>query len=81
MNLYQFELTAICPNGKLQDRYDCAVTSEATIQVERIAAICQRISTQKRFQEDIADELRNELQARVTVVGWHFGVKVTCVRE
>ncbi len=81
MNIYEFELTALCPNGALADRYDCTLQSEAIIMVERIGQLCAKLSREKSFQEDIADKLRNELQCRVVVVGWHFGVKVTCVRE
>jgi NADPH-dependent 7-cyano-7-deazaguanine reductase QueF len=81
MNIYSFELTSLCPNGKLADRYDCEVVSEGTIHVERFAEYASSVKTQKRFQEDIADELRNKFQARVVVTGWHFGIKVTCVRE
>lgn len=81
MNIYQLEMTALCPNGKLADRYAVEIRSAATIQVEKILAATHRLAGIKMFQEDIADTLRNELQAGVTVTGWHFGVKVTCMRE
>lgn len=81
MNIYELELRAKCPNGTLDDRYDCIIRSEGIIHVERINELAQRVRNQKLFQEDIADNLRNELQARIVLIGWHFGVKVTCVRE
>lgn len=81
MNIYDFELTAECPNGKLADRYECSVRANRTIQVEQIGDLVARVSEMKLYQEDIADLIRNELQASVTLTGWHYGVKVTCLRQ
>lgn len=60
MNHYEFELTAMCPNGSLRDRYDCLISSPRVIQVEMLNAICLELTNQKLFQEDIADTLRNK---------------------
>lgn len=81
MNIYSFELTALCPNGKLADRYDCELSSVEMIQVEGIVAYVKAAKKRRLYQEDLADELRNKFQAKVIVTGWHFGIKVTCVRE
>lgn len=81
MNLYYFELSSLCPNGKLKDRYDCVLSSMSTIPVEGIAAFAKRIQSHKGYQEQIADMLRNEFQAKVTVTGMHYGVKIVCTRE
>lgn len=81
MNLYYFELSGLCPNGKLKDRYDCVLSSVSTIQVENIVAFARSVGRKKLFQEDIADLLRNEFQAKVTMTGFHFGVKIVCQRE
>lgn len=81
MNLYYFELSGLCPNGKLKDRYDCVLASTAIIVVEHIVDFAKRIGRRKVFQEEIADLLRNEFQAKVTVTGFHYGVKVVCERE
>lgn len=80
MNIYQLEITAMCPNGSLRDRYDLTIGSERVIQVEMIHAVVKKLEPVKMFQEDIADTIRNELQAAVVLIGWHFGVKVTCMR-
>jgi len=33
------------------------------------------------YQEALADYLRAKLGAKIEIVGWHYNVKVTCVRE
>lgn len=82
MNRYEFEIKAKCPNGKLGDVYACSIESERTIMpVETIVLFIQSVEKRKIFQEDLADELRNEFQCRATVIGWHFGVKIICTRE
>lgn len=81
MNHYEFELTAKCPNGSLEDRYDCLLSSTKMISAENINAVREKMKTRKAFQEDIADDLRNEFKARVVVIGWHFGIKISCERD
>lgn len=81
MNHYDYEFTALCPNGSLQDLYTVKLSSMDTVHVERIIAVCNELKNVKLFQEDIADMLRQKLQCRVELTGWHFGVKVTCERE
>lgn len=81
MNAYNFELKALCPNGKLEDRYDCRLVSGDTIQVERIVAYVKASKKRRLYQENLADELRNKFQAKVVVTGWHFGIQVICTRK
>ena len=81
MNKYIFEATCLCPNGKLKDRYECELSSRSTIQVELIGKYIAKLAKRRMYQEQIADELRNEFMAGVRVVGWHYGIKVECVRE
>ena len=35
----------------------------------------------KIYQESLADYLRAQLGAKIEIIGWHHGVKITCVRE
>lgn len=81
MNHYEFEVIAKCPNGALLDRYDCILSSGRVISAESINAFAQRVKSQKLFQEDLADAIRNEFQARVILIGMHYGVKITCIRK
>ena len=38
-------------------------------------------SPKQIFQEDLADYIRAKIGAKVEIVGWHYGIKITCVRE
>jgi hypothetical protein len=33
------------------------------------------------YQEDLADHLRAKLGAKIEVIGLHYGIKITCIRE
>jgi hypothetical protein len=79
MNTYETRHTALCPNGELKDHYDIKVESGEIIPVEFIIQALKELP-QKAYQEDIADNLRAKLGASVTVVGWHFSVKITSYR-
>lgn len=80
MNKYEFQHVAKCPNGVLNDTYSVVLESERTIQVESILK-CLKDAPDPTYQEDLADFLRNTLAAKTTVTGFHFGVRVTCIRE
>lgn len=80
-NRYYFELSGLCPNGQLKDRYECVLSSDAIIPVEDIVAFAKGLRKRKIFQEEIADLLRNEFQSIVTVTGFHHGVKIVCERQ
>jgi hypothetical protein len=80
MNTYETTHRAACPNGKLIDTYEIKITSHNTIIVEDLIAILKS-APDPIFQEDLADHLRAKIGAKVEIVGWHFGFKVTCVRD
>lgn len=80
MNTYETTHRAACPNGKLIDTYEIKITSHDTLIVEDLMEILSSAPKQI-FQEDLADHLRSKIGARVEVVGWHYGIKITCVRE
>lgn len=79
MNTYETTHAATCPNGLLNDHYEIKVESANTIQVELIQKTLNELP-HRAYQEDIADILRAKLGASVTVVGWHFNVKITSYR-
>lgn len=79
MNRYEFSHTAICPNGVLKDSYEIRVESTEIIPVEFLLQALKELP-EKAYQEEIADTLRNKLGATLTVVGWHYSVKITCHR-
>jgi hypothetical protein len=80
MNRYNLQHRAKCPNGQLMDVYDITLESTNTIMVEDILKTLKE-APDPVFQEGLADHLRNKLGVRVTVIGMHYGVKITCTRE
>jgi len=80
VNRYEFTHRAGCPNGGLVDCYEITIESGTPIQVEQILAVA-KAAPNPIFQESLADYLRNALGARVEIIGWHYGIKITCTRE
>jgi hypothetical protein len=80
MNTYETTHRAACPNGKLIDTYEIKITSHNTLIVEDLIEMLAN-SPKQIYQEDLADYLRAKIGAKVEVVGWHYGIKITCVRE
>ena len=80
MNTYETTHRATCPNGKLIDTYEIKITSHNTLIVEELMDILAN-SPKQIFQEDLADYIRAKIGAKVEIVGWHYGIKITCIRE
>jgi hypothetical protein len=80
MNIYETTHRSACPNGKLIDTYQIKITSHDTIIVEDLIEVLKNMPKQI-YQEDLADDLRTKLGAKVEVIGWHYGIKITSVRE
>ena len=80
MNTYETTHRATYPNGKLIDTYEIKITSHNTLIVEELMDILAN-SPKQIFQEDLADYIRAKIGAKVEIVGWHYGIKITCIRE
>ena len=80
MNIYETTHRAACPNGKLIDTYEIKITSHNTIIVEDLIEVLKDAPKQI-YQEDLADYLRAKLGAKVEIIGLHYGIKITCIRE
>lgn len=80
-NIYEIEVRAQCPvNPTDVDLYQMTIESTQIIEVERITAFIREHAGDERvFQEDLTQKAAVTLGARVTSVGYHSGVKVTCV--
>ncbi len=78
---YEYQVRAQCPvNPSDTDLYQFTIESEAMIQVERIAEFFAANAGQKEtFQETLTQQCAVTLGAQVTSVGWHSGIKVTCI--
>lgn len=78
---YNIEVRAQCPvNLSDTDLYQFTLESESLIEVEKIAKFFVEHAGDKNvFQERLTNLCAVTLGAKVTSVGWHSGVKVTCV--
>lgn len=77
---YDIEVRAQCPvNPEDTDLYQFAIESESLIEVEKIAAFFKESAGNKEtFQEVLTQQCAVTLGAKVTSIGWHSGIKVTC---
>lgn len=77
---YEIEVRAQCPvNPADTDLYQFTIESERLIEVERIAAFFQKnAGNSEVFQESLTQQCAVTLGAKVTSIGWHSGIKVTC---
>jgi hypothetical protein len=80
MNTYELTHTANCPNGELVDHYTIKIESAKAIQVEALISALSD-SPDEIYQEDLTDWLRQRIPAKITTVGSHHGVIITCVRD
>lgn len=81
LNKYEIEVRAQCPvNPTDTDLYTFTIESATLIEVEKIIAFFQEhAKEQKVFQEALTHRCAVTLGAKVTSVGYHSGVRVTCV--
>jgi hypothetical protein len=79
-NRYEVEVRAQCPvMPDDTDLYQFTIESGSIIQVEKIVEFIKDHAGQKNiFQEDLTNKCAVLLGAKVTSVGWHSGIKVTC---
>jgi len=80
MNIYETTHRAACPNGKLIDTYQIKIISHNTIIVEDLIELLKDAPKQM-YQEYLADYIRANVGAKIEIIGWHYGIKITCIRE
>ena len=78
--IYEIEVRAQCPvNPSDTDLYQFSIETERLIEVEKIAAFFKdNAGNAAVFQETLTQACAVTLGAKVTSVGWHSGIKVTC---
>jgi hypothetical protein len=78
--VYEIEIRAQCPvNPKDTDVYHFIIESWSIIEVEKIVAFFKTNAGKQRvFQETLTHRCAVTLGAKVTSIGMHSGVKVTC---
>ena len=79
-NTYKIEVRAQCPvNPSDTDIYSFTIESESIIEVEKINAFFEKhAGKNKVFQEILTNKCAVALGSKVTSVGTHSGIKVTC---
>lgn len=78
---YELKVRARCPvEPSREDAYDFIIESESMIEVEKINAFMEKNAWDKEvFQEVLTENCADHLRAQVTSIGWHSGIKVTCI--
>lgn len=74
MNTYRYVFASQCPNNDETVIYGLEVRSRERIMVEKIKDVCAEWP--RGFHEDIAEDLRNQLGAAVTLRAQHHGVEI-----
>jgi hypothetical protein len=79
-NTYEVEVRAQCPVVPTDtDLYQFTIESESIIEVEKIVAFVSANAGKKEvFQETLTQQCAVTLGAKVTSIGVHSGIKVTC---
>jgi len=77
---YEIEVRAQCPvNPTDTDLYQFTIESETLIEVEKIASFFKaNAGKNETFQEALTQQCAVTIGAKVTSIGWHSGIKVTC---
>lgn len=75
---YETQMRAICPITNGIDFYEVIVERDELIPVEEMQPIIDRHAI-KAFQEVITSQLAAALKATVTTIGYHSGIKTTCI--
>lgn len=76
--LYEFQTNARCPADGAVITFDVQVISERMITVEDLLSLTNRLTGKPIMQEPFTARLADELSAKVTTIGTHSGVKITC---
>jgi len=83
---HELKVTKRCPVNGAEDIYDVTIETDALVNVERIMEIVDALPEtifQEHLTERLATELASEAAAyhhfRVQTVGFHSGIKTTCV--
>lgn len=74
---YETRMRALCPITNGFDFYDVIVESDELIVIEKLQPTIDE-HARKAFQEEITVQLAKALNATVTTIGYHSGIKTTC---
>tara|TARA_R110002020_G_scaffold437987_3_gene648360 strand:+ start:258 stop:512 length:255 start_codon:yes stop_codon:yes gene_type:complete len=76
------EIRARCPADGFGDIYKCEIHTTRVIDINKILAVVDKYKLQEIWMEDLAEELRRSLCAKIVLRGSHYGrVKTEVVAE
>ena len=75
--VHKIEVRARCPADGFGDIYQCEIHTTRVIQDEKIIAVCDKYKLQEIWMEDLAEELRRSLCAKIILRGSHYGRVMT----
>ena len=75
--VHKIEVRARCPADGFGDIYQCEIHTTRVIQVEKIIAVRDKYKLQEIWMEDLAEELRRSLCAKIILRGSHYGRVMT----
>lgn len=75
---YEFKAFAECPIDGERIEFAITVAVEGMVNVEDILERCKRLTASAIMQEPFTEKLAALLEAEVTTIGTHSGVKITC---
>lgn len=76
--VYAFEARAVCPVDDETIKFSVTIEVEGMIKVEDIHRHSAALTDKPIMQEPYTHELAALFDARVTTIGTHSGVKITC---
>ena len=76
---YQLTVVAKCPIDNARDSYQVTIRTSRIVKVEDILAAAKELAETPLFQEELTSKLASKLAVEVETVGWHSGVRATCL--
>jgi heterodisulfide reductase subunit C len=71
--VHRLEISALCPEDGLGDSYQCEIHTTRVIEVTEIIKVVDSYKFKKIYMEDLAEELRRSLCAKIVLKGSHYG--------
>ncbi len=77
--IHELTFSRTCPVNDSKDNYTLTVETDRLVKVEDILAAVTALP-EKEFQEELTEQLARSLDGcRIEIVGYHSGVKTTCL--
>jgi hypothetical protein len=77
--IHILEVRARCPADGFGDIYECEIHTTRIIEINKIIAVVDKYKLKEIWMEDLAEELRRSLCAKIILRGSHYGRVTTKV--